>query len=358
MTAGAGPPPPPPPPRQRRLKTWSSLGQLGRVPSEYEIVTHGLNYTTRPGRTSALESNPTTPANMWLLTYRDKSPLRADDWLGFRDPDQITYRKYVTMQDEQETAVEKVLDEYDSAGHDASLPGRWVERLATLFTPTRFPVHALQMCTAYLGYMAPASYISNCAVFAAGDLLRRVSLVAYRTRQLADATGSSAGPTESTGSVGRAGSIGRAERAVWERDEAWQPAREALEKLLTAYDWGECFTAMNLVLRPTLDQILLRQLADAARDSGDDLTWLLLGSLAVDADRCARWSTALARYAIEQRAGNRDVLRRWVDRWTPRAEAAAAGLGRLLAENRPAEAAENAASAARRRVLIEAGLVD
>ena len=146
------------PPRPKRgLKTWSSLGQLGRIPSEYEVVTHNLNYTTRPNRTSALESNPTTPANMWFLTYRDKSPLQADDWRGFRDPDEITYRTYVTMQDEQETAVERVLDEYGSAGHDASLPPQWAECLATLFTPTRFPVHALQMCTAYLGYIAPAS---------------------------------------------------------------------------------------------------------------------------------------------------------------------------------------------------------
>src|SRR2546423_11425427 len=329
----------------RRLKTWSSLGQLGRIPSEYEVVTHALNYTTRPNRTSALESNATTAANMWYLTYRDSSPLQADDWLGFRDPDELTYRRYVTMQDEQETVVEGILDEYGPAGHDATLPGQWVEVLATLFTPTRFPVHALQMCTAYLGYMAPASYISNCAVFAAGDLLRRVSLVAYRTRQLADATSSS---------------IGNTERVVWERTEAWQPAREALEKLLAAYDWSECFTAMNLVLRPTLDQILLRQLANAAHDNDDDLTWLLLGNLAVDADRCTRWSTALAEYAIEQRAGNRDVLQRWVARWTPRAEAAAAGLGqlfeRLPSGGRSAKTVENAANSARGRVLNEAGL--
>jgi toluene monooxygenase system protein E len=332
----AGPPRPP-----RRLKTWSSLGQLGRIPSEYEIVTHDLNYTTRPGRASALASNPTTPANMWFLTYRDSSPLQAGDWLGFRDPDRLTYRTYVVMQDQQETVVENVLDEYGPAGHDASLPRRWVECLASLFTPTRFPVHALQMSSAYLGYMAPSSYISNCAVFGTGDLLRRVSLVAYRTRQLAEATDST---------------IGRTERARWERDAAWQPAREALEKLLTAYDWGECFTAMNLVLRPTLDQILLRQLADAARDCGDELTWLLLGNLAADATRCVRWSIALARYSIEQRAGNRDVLRRWVDRWTPRADAAAAGLGQLLSDVRSADAVERAAGSARREVLDAAGL--
>jgi toluene monooxygenase system protein E len=117
---------------------------------------------------------------------------------------------------------------------------------------------------------------------------------------------------------------------------------------------------MNLVLRPTLDQVLLRQLASAARDNDDDLTWLLLGSLAADADRCTRWSRALAGYAIEQRAGNRDVLRRWIVRWTPRAEAAAAGLGQLFEQlpsgGRSAETVKNAANSARRRVLTEAGL--
>lgn len=59
--------------------------------------------------------------------------------------------------------------------------------------------------------------------------------MAYRTRQLADADRSSMGTTE---------------RQIWERREAWQPARQPLEKLLVAYDWAECFTAMNLVLRP------------------------------------------------------------------------------------------------------------
>ena len=104
----------------RKLRTWSRFGQIRRVPSEYEIVTHDTNYTTRQGRVSALESNPTTPVNMWFLTYRDYSPLSAEDWNGFRDPDELTYRKNVTMQDEQETVVEGILDEFGKVNHDAN----------------------------------------------------------------------------------------------------------------------------------------------------------------------------------------------------------------------------------------------
>lgn len=331
----------------RRLRTWSRFGQICRVPSEYEILTHDLNYTMRQGRTAALESNPTTPANMWYLTYRDRSPLQADDWNGFRDPDEMTYRKYVTLQDEQETVVEGILDEFGKAGHDSKLSPRWVSVLGTVFTPMRYPSHALQMTQAYLGHLAPSSYITNAAAFAAADLLRRVSLVAYRTRQL-----QLAHPD--------AGFAVR-EREIWENHQGWQPARRALENALIAYDWAECLTAVNLVLRPTLDEILLHQLGLVAEVNGDQLTWLLLGNLALDSDRSARWSAALARYAIQQRPDNASVLKRWVQRWTSRADEAAAGLAGMLAElpevGRDAEVVRAAATAARERVLADAGLL-
>jgi len=101
--------------------------------------------------------------------------------------------------------------------------------------------------------MAPASYISNCAVFAAGDLLRRVSLVAYRTRQLADATGyPSAAPNG----------------FAWERTRPGS-GREAVEKLLTAYA-GRMFHRHEPGPAAPLEPHPARQLATAAQGNGDD----------------------------------------------------------------------------------------
>ncbi|GAA0669648.1 hypothetical protein GCM10009535_56880 [Streptomyces thermocarboxydovorans] len=334
------------PRKTKRLRTWSALGNLGRVPTEYEIATHDLNYTVRDGRSSALESNPTTPANMWYLTYRDKSPLQVEDWNGFRDPDELTYRKYVTLQDEQETVVEGVLDEFGAIEHDAGLASDWITLLGTVFTPLRYPTHGLQMCSAYLGQIAPSSYITNAAVFATGDLLRSVSLVAYRTRQLQQAHPDAG--------------FGTSEREIWERHPSWQPARKAVEKALITYDWAECLTAVNLVLRPTLDDVLLRQLSTLAHANNDDLSWLLLSNLAIDAERCARWSAAVARFAVAERPENAAVLRRWVDRWTPVADEAAAALGELLQGlppvGRDAQAVADSAAVARQRVLADAGI--
>lgn len=334
------------PQRTARRRTWSGLGDVRRMPSEYEIVTHDTNYTTRRNRDAALEQNPSSVANLWFLTYRDRSPLRADDWLGFRDPDEVTYRGYVTAQAQQETVVAGILDEYAAAGRDGALAPGWRATLAALFTPLRFPLHGLQMCAAYLAQMAPSSYITNCAAFSAADLLRRVSLVAYRTREL----------ERRFPGLG----AGSGDRRRWEADSAWQGTRKAVELALIAYDWAESFAAVNLVLRPTLEDVWLRQLGEVAMANGDDQTWLLLSSLQADAQRCRRWSAALARYAIDCRAENAEVLRRWIDVWAPRADDAVAGLAGLLATGPETPRAEaetrDGARRARSELLAEIGL--
>lgn len=304
-------------PKVKRLRTWSAFGDIRRVPSEYEIVTHDVNHTTRKGKVAAFESNPTTPANMWYLTYRDKSPVQVDDWNRFRDPDEMTYRKYVTMQDEQESVVEGILDEYAGVSHDQKLAQPWLNTLAHAFVPSRYLVHGLQMTQAYLGTIAPASYITNCAAFSAADLLRRGSLVAYRTRQMEIAQPDAA--------------ILREARNIWETDADWQPARKSIETALIAYDWAECLTAVNLVLRPALDEVLLNQVAALARENADELTWLLLTNLVNDSQRSIRWSAALAKFSIESNPDNIKSFHRWIERWMPRAEEAAAGLAAMLA---------------------------
>jgi toluene monooxygenase system protein E len=327
-------------------RTWSAFGEVRRLPSEYEIVTHDTNYTLRRNREAALEQNPSSVGNLWLLTYRDRSPVQVDDWLGFRDPDAVTYRSYVTAQAQQETVVRGILEEYAAASRECSLAPKWRAALAALFTPLRFPLHGLQMCTAYFGQMAPSSYITNCAAFGAADLLRAVSIVAYRTRELERALPG----------LGFA----RDERSRWETDAFWQGTRKAIELALTAYDWAESFTAVNLVLRPTLDDLWLHQLGDLARANGDDETWLLLSNLLLDARRARRWSGALARFALQERPDNAAVFRRWIDKWEPRADAAAAGWATALASMTDSAASEDEARAGARRArssfLEELGL--
>ena len=329
-------------PRPRR--TFSAFGDVRRMPSEYEIVTHAQNWTLRQNRAAAFEQNPSSAPNLWFLTYRDNTPLKAGNWDDFRDPDALTYKAYVNLQSDAEARVHGVLEAHAAAGADADLDPASVAVLGRLFTPSRYLYHGFQQVEAYLGYMAPSSYITNAAAFATADFLRRVTTVAYRTRELQIAYPDSG--------------IGSAERSGWEDHDGWQPARKAVEYALVSYDFGEAFTALNLVLAPTLDDVLLTQLGQAARDRGDNLTWLLTSFLAEDSRRRGRWSRALADLAVAQRPENRGVLARWAGRWGALADDAALGLGTILETAAGIPAADVAAHARTARHQFLAGLLE
>src|SRR5215469_10192241 len=333
-------------PKQRPRRTFSAFGDVRRMPSEYEIVTHGANWTLRKNRTATFEQNPSSAANLWFLTYRDNSPLKADDWDAFRDPAAMTYRSYVTLQSDAETKLQGVLEAHADAGADAKLEPRSVALLGRLFTPSRYLCHGFQQVEAYIGFMAPSSYITSAASFSTADFLRRVTAIAYRTRELQIAWPEAG--------------IGSTERAEWEDDDGWQPARKGNEYALVSYDWGEAFTGLNLVLAPTLDDVLLTRLGEAAKSNGDDLTWLLTSYLAEDARRRGRWSRALAELAITQRPDTRAVLGKWVGRWSALADEAARGLGVILEEetggDMTAASVASQAKAARQEFL--AGLLE
>jgi toluene monooxygenase system protein E len=300
----------------------------------------------RPGRDAPYEQSPATPMNMWFSTYRDESPLQCEDWDGFRDPDQYTYREYCARQDEKEVVVRELCSEFHDRGHDAAMGKEWVNTLRTLFTPARYPLHGLQLMAAYVGQIAPSSYITNAACFEAADYVRAVCVIAYRTRELQMAH-------PKLGFVD-------GEQATWETDKAWQPVRKVIEEALVAYDWSESFAALNLVFRPTLESVFYRTFSDVASRNGDELTSLLLANLGDDNERSARWSAALCKYAITQDKKNAAVLQKWVDKWAPAADEAAKSMASMLAtlpvEKADLKKATAAAKGARATLLERCGL--
>jgi len=305
--------------RQREpAKTWSLLGDVRKKPSKYEVVTAKLHfhYGRQP---SPFELDPHTPINAWYLRYREGSPLQTDDWEGFRDPHQLTYRVYVQRQDEREAYLSNLVDEFERHNHDASLQGDWVQVLDRLYLPARFPMHTLQMTALYMAQMAPSAFMTNAAYFQAADELRRIQWTAYRAKSLSldhDAELASSAHT----------------RQRWEEDGAWQPLREAVEKMLIAYDWGEAFVALNLAVKPVVDEVFNMQLAELARAHEDDLLALMLDDFALDSQRSRDWSEALVKYAVAQRPANQGLLKQWVEKWNPLAYRGIEGVVELFGQ--------------------------
>lgn len=296
----------------RRLKTWSVLGDTRRKPTEYEAVTGKFHYHFNR-KPAPFDLDPNSAINQWYLKHREGSPLQAPDWEGFRDPAALNYRRYIALQHEREVYAEGVVDHFETLDHDENLDPAWVSVLERVYLPARYALHILQISSLYVGQLAPSAFITNAAFFQAADELRALQWIAYRAKSLSLSHGSHLANTESN-------------RRIWELDEAWQPAREVLERLLLAYDWGEAFTALNLVVKPALDALLKEALVELATANGDGLTAALLQESRVDTTRSQAWSRALARYALEQNSENHPVIDQWVSAWQPLADRAVEGL--------------------------------
>ncbi|MGD9530279.1 toluene hydroxylase [Pseudonocardia sp.] len=322
--------------RKRGLRTWSAFGNLGRRPTEYEIVTHNLNHTTGA---VPLELGADVHGNRWLREHRDNSALVVPSWDTFRDPDAVTYGSYVVMQDDQETYVEKLLEQFDGEQHDELLEPAALAYLARALTPTRYLAHGLQMLSAYVQQLAPGSYVSTAAAFQTADQLRRVQLVAYRTTQLAR---THPGAGFATG-----------ERATWERDPDWTAVRETVEHALVEFDWDRALVATQLVVKPAADAVLLEELGRELAAAGSLLDSLIVENLFRDAQRSQRWTAALLAFLTGADAANAGVLQGVLDDWAPRGHALIDAGARIVSAGTrtPEEIARSAR--ARWRALVE-----
>lgn len=295
-------------------KTYSRVEQRRRIPSEYEIVSTNLHYNY-PHRFELPGDNAIVA---WYERHREGSSFSARDWEAFADPRRTTYRAYNTLQDGKEDVLDGLLREIDETHYDDGLAHRWIAFLDRWYAPLRFPAHGLQMLAAYIAQMAPASRITNCATFQAGDELRRQQRIAYRTAQLAEHT---------------AGIDIATHRRVWEEAEGFQPLRELIERALVCYDWGEAFVVTNLVIKPHIDRLVNQELAGTtALANGDFMLRNIHFSLDEDCRWHREWSTALARMAFGDTPANREVVAAWIAKWEPLAVRAVEALAQVTAD--------------------------
>lgn len=288
------------------LKTWSHLAARRRKPSEYEIVSANLHYNDKRPDTP-YELSPTTFMNEWYKKNTFGTALKHPDWNAFRDPEEVVYRTYNMMQDGQENYVFGLFDQFNQREHDIALDPRWAGTLARFYTPSRYLFHTVQMASAYVGQVSPASTITNCNYFQMADSFRWLSHAAYRTKELSIAFPDKGFAVD--------------ERTYWETDPVWQGFRELMEKAMTVWDWGEAIVVINLVAKPAIEEAVLRKLGESARHNGDTLLGLITDAQLIDAARHRRWISGLVKMALET-PGNLELIQGWIAKWEPLADKA------------------------------------
>lgn len=280
-------------------RTYWHLEGKGRLPQHYDIVTSRLLYHRELGFEVA------TPGAAWMQRYGVESPLRGT-FQAFRDPRATTYARYVELQAERESFAEQLLLAAEETGYDRTLPPEWLDVLGAVLPVLRYPCHALHMLAAYVAHVAPEGRVVVAGAFQAGDELRRVQHLARRMRQLQELRAD----------------FGSSAPADWQVHPAWQPLRQLLEQLLVTYDFGEAWVALQLVVKPALDELFMVQFARLARERGDRMWAELSHSLAQDCRWHRDWSDALARVALAEHADNAALVRQWIARWAQRVEQA------------------------------------
>ncbi len=286
-------------------RTYWHLEASERVPTEYEIATSRILYYAGRGFEVDL------PLSGWYERYQQGSPFACADWERFRDPRATTYSRYVAIQASKEALVDALFESIERADSDRSLGSAWVAVLEQVVAPARYLFHGFQMAACYVAQMAPSGRIAICAMFQAADEMRRLQRYAYRMAGLRSAVPG----------------FGGGARQLWEEHPAWQGAREAVERLLATYDWGEAFVALNAVLKPRIDAFFGGSFARATAAAGEPLWAEILASLDQDCAWHREWSDALL--SVVDRASD-EVVANWRLSWGALAEPAAKGLDSLL----------------------------
>jgi toluene monooxygenase system protein E len=259
----------------------------------------------------------TTPLGEWYERYQRGSPFAARNWEAFVDPRETTYAKYTEQARAREAYVDSILQSIEDGDYDRALPGDWRKKLDSMLGPLRFPLHGFQMIAAYVGQMAPSGRIAVAAAFQAGDEIRRIQRIAYRMAQLrlVDA------------------SFGAGARDAWQREAAWQPLRETVERCLVTYDWGEAFVALNLCVKPAIDELFMVHAPKLARRHDDFLLGQIFASLGEDCRWHKEWTVALCDAVIRENPTNRTVIDGWVKKWSGPALRSAGALAEFAGDD-------------------------
>jgi toluene monooxygenase system protein E len=289
------------------LKTYSHLAGPRRRPTEYEVVSTRLRY--HEGRGFEVE----TPVTAWNARQAESSAFRGVDWQRFADPRETTYAKYTRLQHAKESFCDGLYASLEETGYDAALAPEARALLAIALPPLRFALHGLQMIAAYVGQTAPEGRVTIVAALQAADEVRRIQRIAYRMGQLRRIDGD----------------FGADARRRWETDEAWQPLRRIVEQLLVTWNWAEAFVALNVCVKPIVDELFMVELPSLAKARGDYLLGQVFGSLDEDCRWHRQWTEALLRVALEG-SEPRESTAAWVHDWTPRAARALDALAPML----------------------------
>jgi methane monooxygenase component A beta chain/propane monooxygenase small subunit len=251
--------------------------------------------------------------------------LQHPDWFQYRDPSATWQRPYTRQQGEEERAIEREVTAARDAGAFAEILPEWHRVLAGVYETWACAELGLFHALARSVRPALSDAISMALLFSAVDRLRHQQDIALLALDLeAELVGYPVGMGVTT----------------WIQDEAFQPTREIVERLMVTGDWVEAAFVIacifdQLVTDLVTDRFLRRQ----APIHGDIVTPHILLSAQRARHRQIAAVEALVQMSLSEAGAdappvpykhNRAVFQGWVDDWAPPIVEAVSALGPIF----------------------------
>jgi hypothetical protein len=283
-----------------RIFAW--VGPSGRRPTEYEDLTVGQQST--PAQ-YAFQGWPIRFDDGRDPYTEDSTVIRSTDWYAFRDPNQTMQRQYISGVNESEKALERSLAGAHVAGLFAFADPEWVRTgLADHYMVYPFVEYGLFLALCYAEREALSDTTTFSIVFEAADKLRHLQDVVYYSFELAEAFPG----FDDSGCQG-----------AWKNDPVWQGARAAVEYIIALDDWMEVVVATNLCFDRLFGELAkVAYFSRFAAANGDVVTPIIIASSEADTSRTRRWTTALMKHVLQDRAygsDNLEIINSWVGKW-------------------------------------------
>lgn len=279
--------------RKLGQKTYSHLANLNFLPGQYEISTTGLLHHIDQGFCVDVDTKD------WQEKYLINGPLSFKPFKNFVDPRKTYYGRYVEQQRDKEIYTQRIFDEIETTGYLKNLHPCALSILKKTIPVLRYVFSALQMSASYLAHLAPESRVLIPLMFQSVDELRRIQLMAYLMGlcRRNDAQ------------------FGVNAQSEFERADVWQPLRKCLEKLLVTYDFGSSFIALNAVIKPHIDFILLEEFSKMMVFYQGHLISNIFSSIKEDSLWHQQWFKTIFEEIIQE-PQQKIVVESFMDEWT------------------------------------------
>lgn len=279
-----------------KLKTYSYFAEQNRFPSEYDITTSRSLYYPEMGLSIKNE------IQAWYAKNQSQSIFQCADWNEFSDPAQYTYFKYISEKIEKTYLLQGLFQMSRTTRYYGELSADWIKKLQMLYAPQIYPAHAMQMMASYIGQLAPSARIVVASSFQAANEVSRIQTICENMDIV----------------LGSYKALGNDSKNLWQTDAQYQPLRRLMEEALIVYDWGEAFVALNLCIKPILDEFFLNQFSLQALVNGDHLTSNVAFYKFQESEWQVDWSIELAQIVLRQNPGITNQVKAWIDHWSNR----------------------------------------